>query len=127
MTAAPIKRALPCRGHVRWPYGMRFVSCIRPPSKGNGVSKMDAYAKLKDRIKSRYPKFSVEVQDLAQLDAAFTRVAGRRDPVEGFHFVRRQFPGAERGLRPLPRFPRPRPPSRRRTFLIQTNVITSLG
>jgi hypothetical protein len=28
----------------------------------------------------------IEVQDLAQLDAAFTRVAGRRDPVEEFHF-----------------------------------------
>ncbi len=28
----------------------------------------------------------IEVRDLAQLDAAFQRVAGRRDPVEGFHF-----------------------------------------
>ncbi|MGD0432539.1 MAG: DUF6614 family protein [Acetobacteraceae bacterium] len=28
----------------------------------------------------------VEVRDLAQLDAAFDRVAGRREPVEGFHF-----------------------------------------
>lgn len=28
----------------------------------------------------------IEVKDLAQLDAAFTRVAGRREPVEGFHF-----------------------------------------
>jgi hypothetical protein len=28
----------------------------------------------------------IEVRDLAQLDAAFDRVAGRRDPVEGFHF-----------------------------------------
>jgi hypothetical protein len=28
----------------------------------------------------------IEVRDLAQLDAAFNRVAGRREPVEGFHF-----------------------------------------
>jgi hypothetical protein len=28
----------------------------------------------------------VEVRDLAQLDAAFDHVAGRREPVEGFHF-----------------------------------------
>jgi len=28
----------------------------------------------------------IETRDLAQLDAAFNRVAGRRDPVEGFHF-----------------------------------------
>ncbi|MGE0224868.1 MAG: DUF6614 family protein [Acetobacteraceae bacterium] len=28
----------------------------------------------------------IEVRDLAQLDAAFQRVAGRREPVEGFHF-----------------------------------------
>jgi hypothetical protein len=28
----------------------------------------------------------IEVRDLAQLDAAFQRVAGRQDPVEGFHF-----------------------------------------
>ncbi len=28
----------------------------------------------------------VEVRDLAQLDAAFDRVAGRAEPVEGFHF-----------------------------------------
>lgn len=28
----------------------------------------------------------IEVKDLAQLDAAFERVAGRREPVEGFHF-----------------------------------------
>ena len=28
----------------------------------------------------------IEVRDLAQLDAAFDRVAGRREPVEGFHF-----------------------------------------
>ena len=28
----------------------------------------------------------IEVRDLAQLDAAFERVAGRREPVEGFHF-----------------------------------------
>jgi len=27
----------------------------------------------------------IEVRDLAQLEAAFQRVAGRRDPVEGFH------------------------------------------
>ena len=27
----------------------------------------------------------IEVKDLAQLDAAFQRVAGRREPVEGFH------------------------------------------
>jgi len=26
------------------------------------------------------------VHDLAQLDAAFNHVAGRREPVEGFHF-----------------------------------------
>ena len=29
---------------------------------------------------------TIEVRDLAQLDQAFDRVAGRRDPVEGFHF-----------------------------------------
>ena len=29
---------------------------------------------------------TVEVRDLAQLDAAFVRVSGRREPVEGFHF-----------------------------------------
>src|SRR6202035_3785563 len=29
---------------------------------------------------------TVEVRDLAQLDSAFERVAGRREPVEGFHF-----------------------------------------
>jgi hypothetical protein len=29
----------------------------------------------------------IEVRDLAQLDAAFTRVAGRRNPVEGLHFA----------------------------------------
>ena len=28
----------------------------------------------------------IEVEDLAQLDAAFTAVAGRSEPVEGFHF-----------------------------------------
>ena len=28
----------------------------------------------------------IEVRDLAQLDTAFERVAGRREPVEGFHF-----------------------------------------
>ena len=28
----------------------------------------------------------IETRDLAQLDAAFHRVAGRREPVEGFHF-----------------------------------------
>ena len=28
----------------------------------------------------------IEVEDLAQLDAAFAAVAGRREPVEGFHF-----------------------------------------
>ncbi len=28
----------------------------------------------------------IEVRDLAQLDAAFQRVAGRKEPVEGFHF-----------------------------------------
>jgi len=28
----------------------------------------------------------IEVKDLAQLDRAFERVSGRREPVEGFHF-----------------------------------------
>jgi hypothetical protein len=28
----------------------------------------------------------IEVRDLAQLDTAFDHVAGRREPVEGFHF-----------------------------------------
>jgi hypothetical protein len=28
----------------------------------------------------------IEVHDLAQLDTAFDHVAGRREPVEGFHF-----------------------------------------
>lgn len=28
----------------------------------------------------------LDVKDLAQLEAAFQRVASRRDPVEGFHF-----------------------------------------
>jgi hypothetical protein len=28
----------------------------------------------------------IEVKDLSQLDAAFGRVAGRKEPVEGFHF-----------------------------------------
>jgi hypothetical protein len=28
----------------------------------------------------------IEVKDLAQLDAAFQQVAGRREPTEGFHF-----------------------------------------
>jgi hypothetical protein len=28
----------------------------------------------------------IEVKNLAQLEAAFERVAGRREPVEGFHF-----------------------------------------
>ena len=28
----------------------------------------------------------IEVEDLAQLDSAFAAVAGRREPVEGFHF-----------------------------------------
>ena len=28
----------------------------------------------------------IEVTNLAQLEAAFERVAGRREPVEGFHF-----------------------------------------
>jgi hypothetical protein len=28
----------------------------------------------------------IETRDLAQLDAAFNRVAGRREPVEGLHF-----------------------------------------
>jgi hypothetical protein len=28
----------------------------------------------------------IEVKGLAQLDEAFTQVAGRREPVEGFHF-----------------------------------------
>ena len=28
----------------------------------------------------------IEVKDLAQLDAAFGRVASRKEPVEGFHF-----------------------------------------
>ena len=27
----------------------------------------------------------IEVRDMAQLESAFARVAGRRDPVEGFH------------------------------------------
>lgn len=29
----------------------------------------------------------IEVRDLAQLETAFERVAGRRDPVEGLHFA----------------------------------------
>jgi hypothetical protein len=29
---------------------------------------------------------TIEVRDLAQLDMAFSHVAGRREPVEGFHF-----------------------------------------
>lgn len=29
---------------------------------------------------------AIEVRDLAQLDAAFTRVSGRREPVESVHF-----------------------------------------
>ena len=29
---------------------------------------------------------TIEVRDLAQLDVAFEHVAGRREPVEGFHF-----------------------------------------
>ena len=29
----------------------------------------------------------IEVNDLAQLDAAFQRVAARREPTEGFHFA----------------------------------------
>jgi hypothetical protein len=29
---------------------------------------------------------TIEVRGLAQLDTAFERVAGRREPVEGFHF-----------------------------------------
>jgi hypothetical protein len=29
---------------------------------------------------------TIEVRDMAQLDAAFQRVAGRQEPVEGFHF-----------------------------------------
>jgi len=29
---------------------------------------------------------TIEVRDLAQLEAAFQQVAGRRDPVEGLHF-----------------------------------------
>ena len=29
----------------------------------------------------------IEVRDLAQLESAFQRVAGRRDPAEGFHFA----------------------------------------
>jgi hypothetical protein len=29
----------------------------------------------------------IEVRDLAQLDAAFQRVASRREPEEGFHFA----------------------------------------
>ena len=28
----------------------------------------------------------IEVKDMAQLEAAFSRVAARREPVEGFHF-----------------------------------------
>ena len=28
----------------------------------------------------------IEIRDLAQLDAAFEQVSGRREPVEGFHF-----------------------------------------
>jgi hypothetical protein len=28
----------------------------------------------------------IEVRDLAQLDSAFDRMAGRREPAEGFHF-----------------------------------------
>ena len=28
----------------------------------------------------------IEVKDLGQLDGAFGRVAGRREPIEGFHF-----------------------------------------
>jgi hypothetical protein len=28
----------------------------------------------------------IEIKGLAQLDEAFTQVAGRREPVEGFHF-----------------------------------------
>jgi hypothetical protein len=28
----------------------------------------------------------IEVKNLGQLDEAFTRVAGRREPIEGFHF-----------------------------------------
>src|SRR5947209_8186262 len=29
----------------------------------------------------------IEIRDLAQLDAAFAKVASRRDPVEGLHFA----------------------------------------
>jgi hypothetical protein len=29
----------------------------------------------------------IEIRDLAQLDAAFARVASRREPVEGLHFA----------------------------------------
>jgi hypothetical protein len=28
----------------------------------------------------------IEVKDLSQLESAFARVAGRREPIEGFHF-----------------------------------------
>jgi hypothetical protein len=51
----------------------------------------------------------IEVKDMAQLEQAFTRVAGRRNPVEGLHFAMnsmvsdatfalyRDFPDAVRG------------------------------
>jgi len=29
----------------------------------------------------------IEIRDLAQLDAAFSRVAARQDPIEGLHFA----------------------------------------
>ena len=48
----------------------------------------------------------IEVRDLAQLDAAFQRVASRGEPVEGFHFGV-QLAGAERDIRALSGFPGP--------------------
>jgi hypothetical protein len=49
----------------------------------------------------------LEVRDLAQLQAAFDRVASRR-PGRGVSF-RRQFPGAKSGVRAVSRLPRPGP------------------
>ena len=60
----------------------------------------------------------VEVRDLAQLDAAFDRVAGRREPVEGFHFgVNSLVTNAS--FRIVPGFPRSGPARRGGEVLIR--------
>ena len=56
------------------------------PALADCQSQPDSRQLRVDKVGVRGLLHPIEVRDLAQLDTAFDRVAGRREPVEGFHF-----------------------------------------